>query len=130
MISQRNSENQIDHSTCLTFSVSGPPSLAAHPYNGDTSREQTASQGKTQGESLTRIASQIKIRKRMTSYSKAELKDLESIEWSQTRNGRADEIQGQWNVVLLGKQRWGGGCLRSWLQNKPNDSNILLELKG
>lgn len=28
------------------FSVSGPPSMAAPTYNGDTSREQTESQGK------------------------------------------------------------------------------------
>lgn len=29
----------------------------------------------------------------MTSYSKAESKDVESIEWSQTRNRRVDETQ-------------------------------------
>lgn len=54
------------------------PSLTASTYNGGTSCEQTESQGKIQGESLTSLLSQVKAMPRMTSCSKAEVKDLES----------------------------------------------------
>lgn len=101
------------------------PALTGCIYTGGAFPE-NASWGKTQGEPLPRLSSQVKAMCGMTSCSKAEGKDLESTKWSQARSGRLDETQEKRVVVLPVKRRW----LRTRLQNTPNDLNVLLQWKG
>lgn len=71
--------------------------------------------------------SQIKAMKRISHCQKVELKDLELIKWPQTRSQRGYE--GNRDVALPSKQRWGDMWLGNSFQNKSSDWNVLLRVK-